>query len=111
MENLFNHPILIKLQEFGQKLGSNKFLSSLQAAMMSLMGIIMVGAISQIATAVGSSMLNLFTPNSAMYRIFYMPYEFTMNHLSLWVVVFFAYNYAQKLKMKSPIMNAVNALV
>jgi PTS system cellobiose-specific IIC component len=112
MEQFFESKFMIKLQDFGQKLGTNKFLSSLQAAMMSLMGIIMVGAISQILSTVGSeTLLNLFTTKSKIYSILYLPYQFTMNSLSLWVVVLFAYNYAKNLKMKSPVMNAVDALV
>jgi PTS system cellobiose-specific IIC component len=112
MEHLLESKFMIKLQDFGQKLGKNKFLSALQAAMMSLMGIIMVGAIFQILSAVGSeSMLNLFSTKSKIYSILYLPYQFTMNSLSLWVVAILAYNYAKNLKMKSPIMNAVDALV
>ena len=61
---------MIKLQNFGQALGSNKFLSALQAALMSLMGVIMVGAISQIICSVGSeTLLNLFTSDSKIYQI------------------------------------------
>lgn len=112
MEKIFESKFMIKLQDFGQGLGRNKYLSALQATMMSLMGIIMVGAISQIICSVGSeSMLNLFTSDSKTYAILYLPYQFTMNSLSLWVVVLFGYNYAKNLKMKSPIMNAVDALV
>jgi len=112
MEKLFESQAMIKLQEFGQKLGSNKFLAALQAAMMSLMGIIMVGAISQIICSVGSeTMLGLFSTGDAVYTAIYLPYQFTMNMLSVWVVVLFAYNYAKNLKMKSPVMNAVDALV
>jgi cellobiose PTS system EIIC component len=112
MEKLFESGFMIKLQDFGQKLGGNKFLSALQATMMSLMGIIMVGAISQIICAVGSeTLLNLFTSDSKIYSILYLPYQFTMNSLSLWVVALFAFNYAKNLKMKTPIMNAVDALV
>lgn len=80
MEKLFQSSAMIKLQDFGQKLGSNKFLSALQASMMGLMGVIMVGAISQIITAVGGeTMLGLFTADSKIYEIIYMPYQFTMN--------------------------------
>ena len=112
MEKLFESQAMIKLQEFGQKLGSNKFLAALQAAMMSLMGVIMVGAIAQIICSVcGERMLGLFTTGDAVYKVVYLPYEFTMNMLSIWVVVLFAYNYAKNLKMKSPVMNAVDALV
>ncbi|SNX53326.1 PTS transporter subunit EIIC [Thermoanaerobacterium sp. RBIITD] len=112
MEHLLESKFMIKLQDFGQKLGRNKFLTALQGAMMSLTGIIMVGAIFQILSAVGSeSMLNLFSTKSKIYSILYLPYQFTMNSLSLWVVAILAYNYAKNLKMKSPIMNAVDALV
>ena len=103
---------MMKLQDFGQKLGSNKFLSALQASMMGLMGVIMVGAISQIITAVGGeTMLGLFTSDSNIYQIIYLPYQFTMNSLSLWVVALFAYNYSKNLRMKSPVMNAIDALI
>ncbi|MHC5248528.1 PTS sugar transporter subunit IIC [Enterococcus sp. LJL90] len=112
MEKLFQSKAMIKLQDFGQALGRNKFLIALQAAMMSLMGIIMVGAISQILVSVlGPSMFNLFSADSATYYYLYLPYQFTMNSLSLWVVALFAYHYAKNLKMKAPIMNAVDALV
>ena len=48
MEDIFNSPVLIKLQAFGQKLGANRFVSALQNSMMSMMSVLMVGAISQI---------------------------------------------------------------
>lgn len=112
MEKIFESKFMIKLQDFGQALGRNKFLAALQASMMSLMGIIMVGAISQIICSVSDEkMFNLFSSTSKIYSIIYLPYQFTMNTLSLWVVAFFAYNYAKNLKMKSPIMNSIDALV
>lgn len=112
MDKLFESSFMIKLQDFGQKLGSNKFLTALQAAMMSLMGVIMVGAISQILVSVlGPAMFNLFSAESKIYTLLYLPYQFTMNSLSIWVVLFFAYNYAKNLKMKTPIINAVDALI
>ncbi|MFV0479318.1 MAG: PTS sugar transporter subunit IIC [Anaerorhabdus sp.] len=112
MEKLFESKIMIKLQEFGQALGRNTFLAALQAAMMSLMGVIMVGAISQILSTVGSeTILGLFTTGDQIYNILYLPYQFTMNLLSLWVVVLLAYFYAKNLKMKAPIMNAIDATI
>ena len=112
MEKLFESKFMIKLQDFGQKLGSNKFLTALQAAMMSLMGIIMVGAIFQIITSVlGPTMFKVLEANTPVYNMLYLPYQFTMNLLSIWVVLFFGYHYAKNLKMKAPIMNAIDALV
>lgn len=112
MDKLLNNPFMMKLQEGGQKLGQNKFVSSLQASMMSLMGVIMVGAISQIICAVGGDgVLKLFKTGDAVYNALYMPYQFTMNCLSLWLVTFFGFNYAKRLQMKNPVMNAVDALI
>lgn len=112
MENLFNSPFMQKLQAFGQSLGSNKFLSALQAAMMGTMGVIMVGAISTILTNVlGPTMFNLFSADSIWYSTLYTPYQFTMNCLSLWVVALLGYNYGRNLKTKQPIITAINCLV
>ena len=111
MESIFNSPVMVKLQEFGQKLGQNKFLSSLQAAMMSLMGIVMIGAISQIIVSIGSTMLNLFAADSQIYAILYTPYNFTTNMLGLWVVVLLTYNYARALEVKTPIISTIEALI
>lgn len=110
MESFFNSPIMIKIQEFGQALGRNKFLSALQAAMMSCMGVIMVGAISQILCSVGSSMFHLFTPDSQIYQILYMPYNYTMNLLSVWIVGIMAFNYARNLGYEKPMISTIEAL-
>lgn len=110
MQKLFESNFMIKLQDFGQKLGSNKFLSALQGSMMSTMGVIMVGAVFQIITAVGP-MLGLFETGDATYNLLYMPYNYTMNCLSFWIVILMAFNYAKALKMKSPIINAIDATV
>lgn len=110
MENIFNSPVLKKLQDFGQKLGSGKFISALQAGMMSTMSLIMVGAICQIICSVGV-MLNIFTADSAIYGYIYAPYNFTMNLLGIWVTVFIAFAYAKNLKMKSPLTQAVDAAI
>ena len=86
MDGIFNSPFMVKLQEFGQKLGSNKFLSALQGSMMSCMAPIMVGAIFSIICAVGP-MFGIFQNGDAVYSVLYMPYHFTMDLLSLWIVL------------------------
>ena len=72
MDGIFNSPFMVKLQEFGQKLGSNKFLSALQGSMMSCMAPIMVGAIFSIICAVGP-MFGIFQNGDAVYNVLYMP--------------------------------------
>ena len=112
MSGFENNKILKSLEKFGQSLGQNKFLSSLQAGMMSLMGAIMVGAICQIITAVfGPSLLKLFEADSTIARYLDLPYQFTTNFLSVWVVITVSYNYAKSLGIKSPVISSINSLV
>jgi len=110
MENLFNNPILIKMQELGQKLGSNKFISALQYGMMSTMSILMVGAFCQIIAAVGD-MLGFIPAGGALYNAIMTPYNYTMGLIGVWVTGFIAYNYARNLKLKNPLVHAIDALI
>jgi PTS system cellobiose-specific IIC component len=110
MENLFNNPILVKMQEFGQKLGSNKFISALQYGMMSTMSILMVGAFCQIIASVGD-MLGFIPAGGALYNAIMTPYNYTMGLIGIWVTGFIAYSYAKNLKMKNPLVHAIDAIV
>lgn len=101
MEKIFNSRLIIALQELGQRVGSNKFLNALQATMMSLLGVIMVGAISQICTNIGTA-LEWFTDADQIYTILAFPNQVTMNMISLWVAALVAYNYARNLEIKAP---------
>ena len=110
MENLFNNPVLIKLQNWGQKLGTNKFISALQYGMMSTMSILMVGAICQILASV-LSLTGLIAEGGAVYNAIYMPYNYTMGLIGVWVTAFVAFAYARNLKLKNPIVHAIDAMV
>lgn len=110
MENLFNNPILVKMQEFGQKLGSNKFISALQYGMMSTMSILMVGAFCQIIASVGD-MLGFIPADGALYAAIMTPYNYTMGLIGIWVTGFIAYSYAKNLKMKNPLVHAIDAVI
>lgn len=108
MEGLFNSPVIVKLQEFGQKLGQNKFLSALQAAMMGSMSVIMCGSVFQILCAI----LGMFGVDSSsmLYTILYMPYNFTMGLVAIWITGMIAFNYAKNVGCKSPLLTMVEAL-
>jgi PTS system cellobiose-specific IIC component len=108
MEGLFNSPVLVKLQEFGQKLGQNKFLSALQAAMMGSMSVIMCGSVFQIICAV-ISMFGVDS-SSTLYTILYMPYNFTMGLVAIWITGMIAFNYAKNVGCKSPLLTMIEAL-
>lgn len=112
MERLLDNPFMKKLQEWGEKVGKNKFLSSLQAAMMGTMGIILVGSVAQILMVfLGPNLLKVVSEKNIVYTSLNYIYQFTMNLMSLWVVSLLAYNYAKTLKLKAPLMNILDALV
>lgn len=110
MEKLFNNPILVKLQELGQKLGTNKFISALQYGMMSTMSVLMVGAICQILATV-LSLVGLIENGGAVYNAIYTPYNYTMGLIGVWVTAFVAFAYAKNLKLKNPIIHAIDAVI
>ena len=108
MEGLFNSPVMVKLQEFGQKLGQNKFLSALQAAMMGSMSVIMCGSVFQIICAI-MGMCGVES-TSTVYTILYMPYNFTMGLVAIWITGMIAFNYAKNVGCKSPLLTTIEAL-
>ena len=94
------------------RIGQNLFLSAMQSAMMALTGLTMIGAISQILCSLGSeSFLGLFHSGDAVYTVINMPYQFTMNYLTLWIVALFSFSYAKNMKLKAPVVSAVNTLI
>lgn len=103
-----NNPVLIKAQEFGQKLGANRYVAALQAAMQSCMAIIMVGAVFTIICNVGV-VLGWFTAADQIYAILYKPYDVTMNLIGLYTTIMIAFNYAKNLGCKSPLLVAIDA--
>lgn len=112
MEKFFNSVFMVKLQEAGQAVSANKFLSSIQNATSSLMAVIMVGAICVIMnTLLGPNMLGIIESGTPFSSFFTIPYSFTMNTLGLWVVALLGFNYARNLKLKNPLITMVNVLV
>lgn len=110
MDKIFNNRFLLRLQEWAQKLSANRFLSSLQGAMMSVIGLLMVGACALILNGI-CVQFGLYTVNDRAFQLINLPYEFTMNSIALWLVIFLAYNYAKALGLKSAILSAVDALI
>ena len=107
MENLFQSSFLNKLQDAGQKICANNFVSALQAGMMGTMSIIMTGSVFQIACAL-MSMVGVDT-TGVLYTIVYMPYNFTMGLIGLWITMMIAFNYARSVGVKSPLTTAIEA--
>lgn len=111
MDKIMESKPMQALNKFGQALGSNKLVSALTGGMQSMMGIIMVGAICSIICALGANVFKIFTTDSTIYNILYMPYNVTMNLMGLWLVLIMGFNYARNLQMKNPLINALDCTV
>lgn len=73
-------------------MAATKFVTALSAGLSSTMGIIMIGAITQIITSVsGPSMLNVISADSGLYKFLYAPYQMTMNAIAVWEAFLIAY--------------------
>lgn len=111
MSNFFESGFIKKLQEGGDKLSKNPFVAALQGTMMSLMAPIMVGAVFAIICAVCSGILHLFTSDSNIYKLLYIPYHMTMDIISLWVVYLLGKNYAEVKQLSNPTMTGINSVI
>ncbi|MEA4912421.1 MAG: PTS transporter subunit EIIC [Oscillospiraceae bacterium] len=107
-ESFFDSKFMQGLQRFGERISMNKGFSAIQQAMMGIMAIILVGSIFQIICSVGT-LLKLFTADSAIYSILYMPYNLTGGIMSVYVVFLIAYSYGKSLGLK-PLQTGIVAL-
>ena len=108
MDAFMNSKFMIGLQTFGQKLGANKYMSSLQASMMGIMSVIMCGSVFQIICAI----LSMFgvAADTVLYAVLYTPYNYTMNLVGIYVLLSLAFNYAKAVGCKSPLLTTLEAL-
>lgn len=111
MDGLFNSEFMKTIQKGGQKLGASHFVGAIQAAMMSLLGVLMIGAFGQILQSIFVNMFHIMKTTDAWYGYLNLPYQFTMNFIAVWVVLLLAFQYARNLELKSPVITALDAMV
>lgn len=109
MDAFVNSKFMTRLQTFAQKLGTNRYMSSLQASMREIVGVIICGSVFQI-------LCNILTlvglgPDTLFYRVAYIPCNFTLNLLGIYLVGALAYNYGKAVGCKIPLLTTLEALV
>jgi len=107
-DNLYQSKFMKGLQRLGEKLAANKAFAAISQSFMSLMGIIMVGAVFQILASLPVT-FGWWTTADTIYSILYTPYNMTMGLISVYFVVILSYNYAKALGLK-PVINAIVGL-
>lgn len=110
LENVFESPALVKLQEFGAKMQSNKTLNALSSGMMSTLSVILAGAVFVIV----ATMLNLFgiiSTDSAVYEWLYAPYNMTIGLMSVVIAYAVGHAYTKALGMRGEMANGIVTMV
>lgn len=87
------------LEDFSLKISSMPSFSALSNGMGGAMGFIMVGAVIQVISVMGTTFFGLET-TSQLYQILQVPYTFTMGILAFFLAFNVARAYAKNLKMK-----------
>lgn len=96
------------LQRMSQKMAGSEIFSTLAAGMGGTMGLLMVGAISQILCALIG--LFGFQAGDTLYDILYMPYYLTMGMMGLFMAFNIAYTYAKK-KNLAPVQCGFTSII
>lgn len=109
MGNLYESKAMQKVRAIGEKFASNKAIASVSAGMMMAMGIILIGAVAQLA-AIIPTFFKLYTTEDSIYKILMVPYDLSMGLISLYMTFAIAYSYAKSLKMQA-VTNALNAML
>lgn len=101
---------LAKLQHFGEAMQTNNVVRALSNGMMGTMGLILAGAVFSIIATIGS-MVGAFTTDSAVYQWLQVPYNMTMNAISICIAFGVAYSYTQNLGRKGAVANGFVAMI
>lgn len=97
------------LQKFSVTLSNNEAFSSLAMGMGSTMGIIMIGAVVQIISAL-CGLLFGWQAGNAIYDNIYMIYTVTMGMIGIFMCFSLAYNYSKRLGL-APLQSGFTALI
>lgn len=98
------------LEDFSLKISSMPSFSALSNGMGGTMGFIMVGAVIQVISVMGTTFFGLET-TSQLYQILQVPYTFTMGILAFFLAFNVARAYAKNLKMKNEVMIGLSSIV
>lgn len=98
------------LEDFSLKISSMPSFSALSNGMGGAMGFIMVGAVIQVISVMGTTFFGLET-TSQLYQILQVPYTFTMGILAFFLAFNVARAYAKNLKMKNEVMIGLSSIV
>lgn len=109
VQRIADSAFMAKLEEVSMKLSGSDLFSAISGGMGGTMGLIMCGAVFQIITIAGTSLLG-WTTDSTIYNFFYTPYQYTMGILAFFMSFNLANAYGRKKGMNG-IMCGITSIV
>lgn len=110
MDKISNSPVLEKLQAAGGKLQANPIFKAINGGMMGTMSLILTGAVFTI-TATLLNLAGIISQDATLYQWLMVPYNMTMNLLSLPIAFCVAFIYTECLGKKGGMANGVVSMV
>jgi PTS system cellobiose-specific IIC component len=101
--------MLVKLQEAGGKLQNHPIFQAMNGGMMGTMSLILTGAVFTI-TATLLNLAGIIPQDGTLYQWLMVPYNMTMNLLSVPIAFSIAFIYTQYLGKKGELANGIVAL-
>ena len=108
MEKLFESKFIQKLQEFSQKFQQIHIVSAISGALVSTIGILMVGSFFQIFATV-LTLIGWISPEHWLYSFFMAPYDVMLGLLGLYMAFLVGYNYGNN-KGQKPLVSGILSL-
>lgn len=110
LEKMFESPALLKLQELGGKVQSNKTLSAISGAMMSSLSVILAGAIFVIIATL-LNLVGIVQTTDPLYQFLYAPYNMTIGFMAIVIAFAAGYAYSKALGLKGEMANGIVTMV
>lgn len=110
LDNLYQSPVMMKLQEWGGKLQANKALSAISGGMMAAMAVILAGAIFTVVATL-LDIVGVLETTDAAYMWLTTPYNMTMGILGVVVAFAVGYIYSKNLEMEGALANGIVTMI
>ncbi len=110
LESLYQSKALLKLQEWGGKMQTNRALSAISGGMMSAMSVILAGAIFTILASI-LNLVGIIQTTDPLYTWLSTPYSMTMGILGVVVSFAVGYIYSKNLELKGAFANGVVTMI
>ncbi len=110
LDSFVNSKFMQKLNELSGKLAGSTLFSSISEGMAGIIGVILIGAVIQVITALLNMTLG-WEAGHPIYDIIYTPYKLTMGLVSLYLAFNLGFCYSRKCDMRGHTQHGFTALI